>query len=1028
MTAEVELDRLLARIRALRPEGPSDPHLLVLVPSIEIQREVEHRLLEADLAAAGVFLSTPHFAIQRILLGHGPRRPLLRRPLLEQWLAREVEIQQGELRPTPIRNELAYLARHAAARRSLLVTLLGLRRIESAYGITFKGETERGRTFLSFLPPLAQAIENSGCEDRAAQLARACGALREGTAWPSPCQWIVYATRRREEPELVGLLRAAAQREIPIDFVIGPEAPPDGDSTRAESGEGVRPRASLSLRGTREPRFETYHAQGIEAEVAEACSRARDLIRAGMPPDRIALIAARSRPYDALVSKVATREDLPLVGTHGHSAIHEPRVRLAVQLLELVSQEVPRASFVATLRSLAAARDDDRLSLSAIGELDEATRHAGCSGGFDGIARILTTHLSSSKARSRTATGWKSIASLHTDLVSLREVLMRATNSDSQVRSIRQFLDSWLTIDARDLTRRAIDDSLASLGLRDAVGLRPMHLHEIASSFAAHLPSIAGNARSGGVAWLDVQATHGRDFDAVFLLGFERSAFPPPPGEHPHLARVDLQQLRARIAEARQGLPRAATAFFAPTPPLPGEDAEQAVEDLSRVLENCTQLVTVSYCRADELGKPRSPSPWIGAIAEAFGRPRQLSELFSDEQTHTSVPFEPSRRAEHRCAPNKSPSEEDVLVHAALRGGQRALEKAARAVTSAHERRLARACQWIAEVDSFEIRDGKSIRFDPVRLGTTRMIELGIGVSPFERLATCPLQFYFRDVLRARPLSPEPNYESTSALDVGNAAHAVLQHVYEKLFSEHLDLEPRIAAARELVRRELARLDDKFVAPIERHLDKLGSRTRASWRDALETFVEADLRALDRRGLDPSDFETELKQTIGVGLEQERIAVTLRGKIDRIDEPRDKSSDAHARIVDYKTGGAVRNSSPNTISVRDILGKNKLQLPLYALMLEERDGMLPDASLLGIAPRHRAEFGSALPEVRVDPTLWSSSRAELMGKLFDVARLLEEGSYPPKPSARYPCAYCDYQSACPRHHPPTCERLGITRD
>lgn len=1008
------LDELIDSLGEKRPRGPDDAGLVVLVPHHEIVHEIEQRLLDRGFSTAGIDLMTAAQCIRRIANSRIERDELTHGNLAS-WLEREIQEQLANLIAEDVRRELRYLARHDSARRQLLSTLLTLRRIEAAYGLTYRGSSARAQIFLSLLPPLASAVEASQCDDAAARIARLGSASSTQTrSWPRSSRVLVYAPSRREAPELAALLRALEQHGTQIEIVADKRFTDAKPIEREDvsSSAARRPRAELKRSETK-ARLETFSAQGIEAELVEALRRIRELLRGGMRADRIAITAVRPRDYAGRIVACAKRESVPIANPPRLASRAKLAVQLATKILRLLERG-PRALFITTMRHPLLAFEAAPQSVLADLELfDHQSRAGGAARGLEHALRFAPTDETSPVRR------------FLESLIELREARNSCRTNAELAALLSRYFETWIRSEEADLDdargHRAIRAALDDLEVRDRLEIPTPNAEtsSLADLFESLLPeSGPADSTRDGVPWLALDAHDGRDFDAVFLLGMQRNAFPPPPEDHPHLGHDDLAELRDRIRGSRNTRADLQPEWRCPIPLQPGEAAQLAVEDLEAWLHQCSTVLTVSHRRADEVGKPLTPSPWIGAIAAALGRPRQLSMLFADEDTHQSIAWEPKRRSAHRL--RSTPSTSDVLLHAGLHGGPLVLADVARKIESPLAPKLERAAAWLDAVDSFETRAGRAHRHDPLNLGPSNVLERGISVSSFETLATCPLQFYFKTILRARTLPQEPSYEATSSLGVGNAAHEICEIVYARVFESERDLEDRIENARRIVDQEVERKRDYFTAPLERELTKLGQHVLESWRGALANFVEADLRKLSERGLRPQRVEQEIEATIRVGSEDAPIRIAVRGKIDRFDAPIDGANSASKpRVVDYKTGKTVHPDRDLSKKVRAL---QHTQLPIYALMVEETTGVLPDASLFGIAPQHQKLFGARFPELGIDPSVWLE-RDKLLREFGTHAQKIVDGAYVLQENTPFPCNYCDFRSACPRHHPPTKERL-----
>jgi ATP-dependent helicase/nuclease subunit B len=210
----------------------------------------------------------------------------------------------------------------------------------------------------------------------------------------------------------------------------------------------------------------------------------------------------------------------------------------------------------------------------------------------------------------------------------------------------------------------------------------------------------------------------------------------------------------------------------------------------------------------------------------------------------------------------------------------------------------------------------------------------------------CPFRFYLKHGLCLR--SPEPDRVEWNARDFGNVAHEVLERWGR-------DTEARDFTETETIHAWLAAELDRVVfewfgtrVPLAVRIQTEALRQRLLWL----ARVQASNRT---EGWEV--IEVEHKFEIPAG------ASTIVAKIDRIDRHSDSGA---LRVIDYKTGkvDGVDKSHRRKITAKTVLpahlgmdgpavysGEEKgkpadfrwvnLQLPLYALAIRKRDGVMP---------------------------------------------------------------------------------------
>ncbi|HNW33167.1 MAG TPA: PD-(D/E)XK nuclease family protein, partial [Candidatus Dojkabacteria bacterium] len=118
--------------------------------------------------------------------------------------------------------------------------------------------------------------------------------------------------------------------------------------------------------------------------------------------------------------------------------------------------------------------------------------------------------------------------------------------------------------------------------------------------------------------------------------------------------------------------------------------------------------------------------------------------------------------------------------------------------------------------------------------------------------------------------------------------------------------------------------------------------------------------------------------------------VVFSGKIDRIDLVKSGEGVQEVCIVDYKTGSEKSSS--------DI--KKDLQLPLYALVAEEKFGL----KVVG-AKYVFVETGNC-----VDVNVSQDRREEAKEKLVESLESVKKGNFKATPG--FVCRFCDFNSIC----------------
>jgi ATP-dependent helicase/DNAse subunit B len=425
----------------------------------------------------------------------------------------------------------------------------------------------------------------------------------------------------------------------------------------------------------------------------------------------------------------------------------------------------------------------------------------------------------------------------------------------------------------------------------------------------------ASAAEPGRVAVVDLLRARTRRFEIVFVLGLEEGRLPRRGHESPFLAddaRRDLdERSRARLARP-----------------------DQVARDRYLFYTACTRASKRVYLAreaAGDDGSPRSPSPFWDEVVMLFPaddvqrwtRRRPLSQLTWPLET--------------------APTERERLRAVALQAPED--RAAAEAIASANdwERRLARALR------AFE---------RPTRLTHPQVLEellrrTTFNVTELERFVDCS-SMWFID----RMLDPKTMDREVDARMRGSIAHQTLYRFYSGLPKE-LGVErvgpDELEAALPYLRRCL----DDAVDGVRMELTELQQRElrHGLWRD-LEAFVRED--AVAESPLVPRRFEVlfgseRAAPELQRGLEL-ADGLTVSGKIDRIDV--DPFS-ARGIVQDYKAGKRGHSAA-------QIESEQKLQIPLYMLVLRDLVGIEPLGGLYRPLAGERKPRGLLRAEARED--------------------------------------------------------------
>lgn len=270
-----------------------------------------------------------------------------------------------------------------------------------------------------------------------------------------------------------------------------------------------------------------------------------------------------------------------------------------------------------------------------------------------------------------------------------------------------------------------------------------------------------------------------------------------------------------------------------------------------------------------------------------------------------------------------------------------------------------------------------------------------VSASELERLARCPLSWFYRYVLGVRP-PDDVRFDSGAWLDKLTRG-AVLHEVFEEAGRRFKGREKHLA--RPEIEAELLSIVD---AVAERWRTKYPPPNDVVWERECDRLRRAARAFLDReREEAPSHrgrwhaVETEFggDRPGKLSLSDGRVLV-LRGRIDRVDLLRG----GRAHVVDYKTGSSDHYSKQGP----PFHGGRRLQPVVYAAAVEEVLGLTTSAF----------EYLFVSPDGEVDSVIYS--RAELDAGLPVLERVLsygEGGAFVPTSDGQ-DCKLCEYQTIC----------------
>ena len=284
-----------------------------------------------------------------------------------------------------------------------------------------------------------------------------------------------------------------------------------------------------------------------------------------------------------------------------------------------------------------------------------------------------------------------------------------------------------------------------------------------------------------------------------------------------------------------------------------------------------------------------------------------------------------------------------------------------------------------------------------------------ISPTQLEDFGECPQKFLIKHLLGARDIDDPDRELQLHHREKGKLDHRILERFYRALSREELARAerflPRVEPA--LVERLHAIVDEAFDAldvespPFNRTMRDM---ERRATKRILGDFVARDLGDLAAGGLVPIEFESRFGPFT---IQARDVPIRVEGTIDRIDA----SDDGRYRIVDYKSGKALRHKDLDAKIDRGV----RLQLALYAMAAAERFGAEASRVSGTIKP---LVPGGAKPEKYAFELAAKAPRLHETLDLFVAA--IVDGAFPAFPNDNddqfNSCKYCPANLACRTKH------------
>ncbi len=1025
---------------------------------------------QAAAAPGGILFTPPYFTFESLLprlLDQCPlpagRRPLLplAGPLLVQGLL--AGGQDGSL--------FAGLARGRRLPERLWRLLLELKAARlGPEDLTSLAGPQRPRlaALARLLAGYDQALADRGLSDQADRLALLEQRLADGRrpplmdGWASlVARWVLwlrtldlrlllavsrvlpvrvefaFSPQRQDAHHLQGLLNATAaalEREggQGLELVWG------GDGEQHGPLAGLA-RGHLAGEGAPDPgavaRVEIVCAAGRYSEAEEMVRRALLLVRDGVDPASIAIVAPDLSLFGPMARDAASRMGLPLAAADSVPLSTAPPVRALLALLELPLAGWERARLARVLASSYLAPSLSRLAGGGGGggggvrqSLARAGRILARAGYVDGAEEPASRWLERAAGRiAEIRDDLRVIALVCSRLEDKLNVIYKENSISYYCKSIIEAANSLVLtggrpepgvparVAARDLA--ACRELVARLGDLAAAaeqagearppspGRRLALVREALGKAQARL----GPAQPWGVRLLTPSQAFGLPLHTALVAGLCQGGFPRRPAGQNLLSAGEMLALgkKARLAVWRTA----------------EEEYAGQVLRLLGILGQVEQGAVLAFAAADGAGRPQRPAFVLQDLARSMGRemPGPAGGVFG-RLPELAEALEPmalwGRLASGllRPAPGPDPLARAVLHRLAAEPGQarRWQDLAGRAMAEQGREAL----DQLPEAERPISSDGFAGRLDPALLAPilARPERRRLSPSGLETYAACPMSWFYRYLLGLRA-PEEPGWELERTLE-GQVVHDTLAGYFKPgQYTHGLDPEER--------RRRLAQCLDEAMERAGGGHPLLLAVRRAVLEPALWQVVEREEAAL--AGLRPAAVELPLGAggegggDMGGDRGGEGLAVALAGggelrlvgRLDRLD-----LGPGELRVTDYKHGG---NPTLMRQGARaELAGEAVFQLPVYLAEARRLHG--PLAARGRIVPTRKPELGPW--ELDYDPNdgyldgsaaarsgCAASGTPNLFNQVEALWLRLAAGDLTPRPQGG-PCGFCDFARIC----------------
>ena len=742
-----------------------------------------------------------------------------------------------------------------------------------------------------------------------------------------------------------------------------------------------------------------------------------------MALDQIGVVARSLDAYGATIKEVFAEHQIPITGSIEEPVVQFPLAKAAILLMNLPAQDYLRSHVIDLLSSPyfrlnGSAKEASELRTDL---WDLATRELAICKGMKEWHRIdrytvegmKLSRVSDDDERRFVEIPAAQLRALATILKGLQNNLSslpeRASWTD-YAHSWKKLFTKYLGIEpepagdfnAADISihKRIIEilDQIAGLdAVQDDVLLADFI--ETFQHWLERSTIVETDKNVRGVAVSSATAARGVKFRALFIVGLNEGVFPRTIREDAFLRDRDREVLERDLGyKAGQKL----AAF----------DEEKLVFTL--LVNSASERLYCSFQRSDESGRVLAPSWYLDELKRALAgtKQKQISEETIPRSTLDKLGCHPFDR-------------EELLLPAELAMGLNLAGKESKSLIEAAGLSANLYTQGLKTIEGIDLSTERLDRFDGMIQAPAehwrRLWEQGLSPTALEVYASCPFQYFARQVLGLERLEIPEEVMEPAVVEYGKLGHEILKTTYQQLINGNYFIGDASSIDEDEI---LAAAAEKVFSEYQSH-HPIGYPL--AWMSLCEGLTEltrailhADIKDLRQSGYVPVGLEIAIADQLPADWPEVVRGLAIRGRVDRIDLDRTGN---RLRIVDYKFKRSRSASSAEKDLYTAALRGEKLQPPLYSLLgkhwaeVNRTEVCEPEveATLFYIAPAW--SDGPLVRRTFCADTLGSKVGEEIKQTVADLASGIGAGRF--FMQRGHYCKYCEVAEICRKNHPPS---------